>query len=561
MIGAADAWEQAQAAARLFALDPAGSGGIHLRARPGPVRDAFLAMLRGALLPETVWRTCPPGITDDRLLGGLDLPATLAGVGRPGGTRGLLAQAHGGVVVVPGAERIGPGLAARLAAALDQGVVRAERDGLSMLHPARFGLVLLDEGEDADVAAPLLDRVAFRVELDGIRAAPDGSGGECAHACMEDPACPVTVAETLCAAAMSLGIGSARAALFAARAARGSARLAGRDSVTEEDVSLAARLVLAHRATRLPADAPPPETEPAADTTPDDAGEAGEAGSAVAEVLAAVQAILPAKLLDDAGGSRGAGVGRSGKRPVPAPRGRPAGSRPGRPGGGARLHLLATLMAALPRQRLRRRSGAARIAVRAADLRIRVHVARPRQTTLFLVDASGSAALHRLAEAKGAVELLLGECYVGRNEVGLIAFRGQGAELLLPPTRALARARRCLGALPGGGGTPLAAGLQAATEMGARLRRRGGAPMLVLLTDGKANVALDGAPDRPRAMADAAAAAGRLRSAGLPILLLDIAPRPSREAAELAALMGARYLPLPQADAACLSRAVREVAA
>ena len=139
-------------------------------------------------------------------------------------------------------------------------------------------------------------------------------------------------------------------------------------------------------------------------------------------------------------------------------------------------------------------------------------------------------------------------------------FAGTGVELLLPPTGALARARRCLGALPGGGGTPLAAGIEAACALAESLRRQGETPRLVLLTDGRANVALDGAMDRSRAMADAERVARHLRGTGLPALVIDISPRPQPEAAKIAAAMGARCLALPRADAAALNRAVRAAA-
>jgi magnesium chelatase subunit D len=191
---------------------------------------------------------------------------------------------------------------------------------------------------------------------------------------------------------------------------------------------------------------------------------------------------------------------------------------------------------------------------------VRRYKSQPRATTVFVVDASGSAALNRLAEAKGAVELMLGECYIRRDQVALLAFRGTTAELLLPPTGALARARRCLGSLPGGGGTPLAAGMEAASALAETLRRQGETPKLVLLTDGRANVALDGVMDRSRAMADAERVARRLRASGLPVLVIDISPRPQPEAARIAAAMGARCLALPRADAAALNRAVRAAA-
>jgi magnesium chelatase subunit D len=172
------------------------------------------------------------------------------------------------------------------------------------------------------------------------------------------------------------------------------------------------------------------------------------------------------------------------------------------------------------------------------------------------VDASGSAALHRLAEAKGAVEMLLADCYVRRDQVAVVAFRNRGAEVLLPPTPSLVRAKRSLAGLPGGGPTPLAAGLDAATAICADTSRRGRTPLLVLLTDGRANIARNGEAGRPAAEADALAAALPIRLAGIPALLVDTAPRPHPFAKRVAEAMGARYLPLPAADSARLSGAV-----
>ena len=96
----------------------------------------------------------------DRLLGGLDLAATLS-AGRPVAQAGLMAEADGGLIVVPMAERLSPGTAARLAGALDT--------GSAVGRPARFGLILLDEGaEDETVPDALADRLAFRIDLTAI---------------------------------------------------------------------------------------------------------------------------------------------------------------------------------------------------------------------------------------------------------------------------------------------------------------------------------------------------------------------------------------------------------
>ncbi|WP_156441707.1 VWA domain-containing protein, partial [Sphingomonas sp. CCH16-B10] len=158
-------------------------------------------------------------------------------------------------------------------------------------------------------------------------------------------------------------------------------------------------------------------------------------------------------------------------------------------------------------------------------------------------------------------ELMLGEAYVKRAQVALVAFRGEGAELLLPPTRSLARARRALGELPGGGGTPIAAGLHAALELAQAAKARGRTPFVVVLTDGRANVTLAGLGDRTRAQAEAQAAARMIAEAGVAGAFVDISPRPRPEGALLAAAMRARYLALPRADAREMHRAVKAVQA
>jgi magnesium chelatase subunit D len=283
----------------------------------------------------------------------------------------------------------------------------------------------------------------------------------------------------------------------------------------------------------------------------------------------AVRASLPANLLAQLLGGElaskrvGAG-GKSGAARQSKHRGRPIGSRPGDPRSGARLALLDTLRAAAPLQKLRRASlhvnSSAKILVRREDFRVTRFAERRRTTTIFVVDASGSSALHRLAEAKGAVQHLLSECYVRRDEASLIAFRGKGAEILLPPTRSLTRVRRSLRRLPGGGGTPLAAGLAMAADLARQVAHKGDLPVLVFLTDGQANVALDGKGDRMRADSDASNVAKALRASGFACLVIDTSPRPQPRAQKLAQDLGARYLPLPTANPALMSRAVQQAA-
>ena len=152
---------------------------------------------------------------------------------------------------------------------------------------------------------------------------------------------------------------------------------------------------------------------------------------------------------------------------------------------------------------------------------------------------------------------MLAEAYVRRDQVALVAFRGAVAEVLLPPTQSPALAKKRLAGLPGGGGTPMAAGLEAGLLLAERVRDAGTAPFLILLTDGGANIARDGTQGRSAARADAGAAAKALAAAGVPALVIDTGARPRREAEDLARAMRARYLPMPRADAGALSRVAR----
>lgn len=577
-------------AAALLLTDPVGLGGVVLRAQAGPVRDAWLALLHALSPAEMPVLRMPAHATTDRLLGGLDLTATLA-MGRPVAQSGLLAAADGGLLVAAMAERLPAQTVAHLCATLDRRQVHAEREGVRLLAPARLAVVALDEscGEDRPIAAALADRLGMWIDLQTLSVrdtvAPDATMAADVLAARDRAPrvqVPGALVEALCEATLALGIDSARAAWWAVRCARAAAAWRGAEEADAEDAALAARLVLAPRATRQPAvpqdessDPPPaPEPPPADaqhdrpdppdDTPPPPPAPPDEplADRLVEAALAAMPPGLLARLAAQARAARGRPpeAGRAGDAAASSTHGRPIGSRRGAPGGGARLHLIDTLRAAAPWQRLRRAhapAGAPPILVRPDDFRVRRLEQRRTTTTIFALDASGSSALHRLAEAKGAIEMLLAECYVRRDQVAVLAFRGTGAELLLPPTRSLVRARRGLAGLPGGGGTPLAAGIDAAAMLAAQVRRAGATPVVVLLTDGRANVARDGQGGRVRAQHEALAAARQLAAQGGQVLLIDTSVRPEPAARALAAAAGARYLPLPQADAGRMARAVQ----
>jgi magnesium chelatase subunit D len=578
-------------AAELLAVDPHRLGGMWLHGASGPVRDRVGRELE-AVQDRTMLRL-PAHITEDRLFGGLALAETLH-AGRAVVQRGLLAEADGGLLWVPMAERLEPHTVHPLCAALDRGETALERDGLSRSYPSRFGVIALDEsvGEEAPAPDPLRDRLAFWIDLaDADRGTllelKNSALAEGPEPVSRDPAQQARIAASrdrlrtievdtellaaLCEAAGALGVESLRAMTLAGRAAQVHAALRGSDQVEDADVLVAARLVLGPRATRIPvSDEAEAETPPEASPSPTE-GE-GETNSSQAQtseplqdrVVEAAESGIPSGLLDRlrsgrsrARSSRVTGRAR-GAHKTSLEKGRPAGVRAARPGPGVRLNVVETLRAAAPWQRLRQ--GANRVQVRREDFRVTRYREREQTCVIFVVDASGSAAMQRLGEAKGAVERVLGDCYVRRDQVALIAFRRDRAELVVPPTRSLTRARRCLAGLVGGGTTPLATGLDAARTLAEDLGRKGQTPIVVLMTDGRANVTRDGDKDPIRAATDARDSAKALAALSMATLFLDTAPRPRPRAQALAAEMNATYLPLPYLNAAALSQTVFSIA-
>jgi magnesium chelatase subunit D len=537
-------------ALHLLTVDPAGIAGLWLRARSGPVRDVVLAGLAAVPLPQ---RRLHPDIGDDALFGGLDLVATLQ-AGSPVVTTGILATPA--LLVLSMAERCGGGLAARLGRCLDD---------------PKHCVVALDEGADSDEALPgaLQDRLGLFLDLNDVAWSDADDLGldfavlAAARARLATVKTPPDNAEILTVVADRLGITSLRAPTLALAVARASAALAGQDQVGEDDLRLAVELVLAHRATQvLSNDAPEPPAPPPEDQSPPDPAAQPDDQPMIPEdmLVEAARAALPPGLLAAlaagraaraAKGASGTGAARGGNR-----RGRPLPSRPGRLGGGAQIDLVATLRVAAPWQPMRRAQTAREVKgvlVWPSDIRIKRFRETSDRVLIFAVDASGSAAMARLSEAKGAVELLLGQAYARRDHVSLLAFRGRAAELILPPTRSLVQTKRRLAGLPGGGGTPLAAGLELAMDTAQRASARGLTPTIALLTDGRGNVALDGTADRVIAEADALRLARAIRRSAVPTVVIDTANRPQLGLKLLADALGATYIALPRADAHKLS--------
>ena len=571
-------WHLAELAMAAFAAAPHALGGVWLRSAPGPVRDILLDVLTDFLGGNSP-RRVPLHTQESRLLGGIDLAQTLA-AGSLRWETGILEQSHGEVLVLAMAERADRRLVAHLCSALDRGTLQLARESLSRQIACEIGVLALDEGlVDESPSPALTERLGLRIDLDGIDihsiepAAVDTSDILAAGRRWQDIQHAEEQLESLASIALSLGIQSPRAVLLASRVARVLAALAGREETNEQDLRHAVLLSLSHRATQLPQiaeedtsveedaqSAEPPEQPESPDA---DKAEPGSEVPLDSHVEAAL-AHLPPGLLESlrtrtAQRAKAGSGGKSGAQQRHQNRGRPIGSGPGDPRQGQRLNLLATLRAAAPWQGLRkeRNTPFSSLQIRKSDFRVTRFRHRRESTALFVVDASGSTAMHRMAEAKGAVELLLADCYSRRDSVALVAFRGEQAELLLPPTRSLTRAKKALAALPGGGGTPLAHALDLAAQLTAQIQRDGATPTVVFLTDGVANIARDGTPGRGRAGAEALAAAASFQSLNSRSLLIDSSPRAQQRARDLAEALGSAYLVMPQADARRIQQAVQ----
>jgi len=612
-----ETWHDALTSLQLLQIDPAAFGGIWLRAPFGPVREQWLKALMGMGL-NTV--KVPGSVDLERLLGGIDLSQTLQ-TGTLQMQSGLIQQADQGVICISMAERFPTALIAPITQAMDTQTVPALTLSANTNAgvPSRFGVLALDESmsDDPPLSLGLQERLGVWLDLQTL---PPSEVQDLQTASAQNQDAPAVEPHlklciqaealtkmrellqgmessddqvtALCASALSLGIDSLRIPTLALKVAACHAALNLRDHISDEDLAFAARRVLAPRATQWPSGSeaeqeaasqaePEATSEPAQDKqAPEDPAqnsEPPEDQNASEEpapkeptqedlqemMVAAALASLPPHVLDalmtTAGKSQGNTSGRSGHYKAGSQRGRPLPPRPGRPGGHARLHVLATLRAAAPKQKLRGAKQQGRVAIRSEDFHVHRFQQNSSSCLILALDASGSAALQRLAEAKGAVELLLQQSYARRDSVCIVAFRGAQAQLLLPMTRSLVRAKRAMTGLPGGGGTPLALALKMACEQATQLHRQGVTPILVVLSDGRANVTLQGLGGRAQAQAEAAQWGTQWRLTGHRSLWIDTSIQPDPQVQLLANTMGGSYMPMPQVQSQRMASAMNNL--
>ena len=536
--------------------------------------------------------TLPLGATEDRVVGTLDIQRVLR-EREHAFQPGMLAAAHRGVLYIDEVNLLADHLVDLLLDAAAMGVNTVQREGFAITHPARFVLIGTMNPEEGDLRPQLLDRfglmvdvvaptdpaeraevvrrrmaferdphafaAAWRAEEDALRTRILAARERLPHVYLDDDM--LAFIARLC---VEFEVEGVRADITLCKTACTLAAFDGRTHVTPDDVRTAAELVLPHRRRRQPFEQPhldrqrlddlmrdltdtPPNAEgDAPEPSPD--GDSPPADGVEEETFAPSPTATPhIQVVGAASPPRPHGRRAAATQ---SPRGRYV--RAVRDPHATDIAFDATLRTALGR-------GDAHITIQRDDLHRKVREGRTGTLILFVVDASGSmAARRRMEAAKGAVLTLLGDAYRQRDDVALIAFRGPQAQVLLPPTHSVELAERALRTLPTGGRTPLAHALTLAGEMIARAHRT--TPerpiVLVLITDGKANVPLDGR-DPWRATLDAAA---HLAAQPITAIVLDTEQGVVRHgrAAELAAALRGVHIPLEDVSAEQVVRVVQQ---